>query len=183
MSHSNSSSFSSARKGDDRKSSQEQKFGGSIDLGWGTGTNSNNLKAQKAGKMDVGRKGKALTKKAKRKGKTRQFLKKLESQQPKASSRVANKASRAPRPLDALGDIKTSLKEIQKAPKAVKVRGGKQLSSRQRRRQMNAEVTNFVAVMQHPVFQKAPLETVREHLTNSIRAKQEEEIGIDARMD
>jgi len=54
----------------------------------------------------------------------------------------------------------------------------KKMTNRQRKRLVAEEVKNFCAVMEHPAFQSNPLDTINEHLTNSIAAKKEAEEGI-----
>uniref|UniRef100_A0A7S3Z3A9 Ribosome biogenesis protein SLX9 n=1 Tax=Lotharella globosa TaxID=91324 RepID=A0A7S3Z3A9_9EUKA len=111
-----------------------------------------------------------LTKKQKRHEKQRDFLKSLKIlKEQKDKERDKSK-------LNSMGDLESSLKSVSSTQGGIKP--AKRMTNRQRKRLVAEEVKNFCAVMEHPAFQSNPLDTINEHLTNSIAVQKELEEGI-----
>jgi len=117
-----------------------------------------------------------LSKKQKRKDKQAEFLKKLKIVQ--GGQGDDNKS--VPK-LSSFGDISTSLDDVVASSKRG-LKKAKKRTNRQKKRLIAEEVKNFCGVLQHPAFKNDPLNTINEHLKNSIKAKQELE-DFDADVD
>jgi len=116
------------------------------------------------GKSPAAVKALKLTKKQKRTNKQKAFLKKLPIDKKKEQRKSGDQ-------LERMSDLDSCLSAIAKTKKKG-LKPGKKLTNRQRRRQISEEVKNFCAVMEHPAFQTNPLDTITEHLNNSIAAQE-----------
>jgi len=70
--------------------------------------------------------------------------------------------------LSSMGDLASSLKDIVSSSRKG-LKAGKKLSNKQKKKLLSKEVENFCAVMEHPAFKNAPIDTINEHITNTLK--------------
>mmetsp|Transcript_13442 Transcript_13442/g.24334 ORF Transcript_13442/g.24334 Transcript_13442/m.24334 type:complete len:196 (-) Transcript_13442:53-640(-) len=144
----------------------------------GMGKGASSLGLGVSGSSSGGQKAVGLTKKKKRRDKKINFHQKLDIPKTDAITTESEKKSKRESMLDTLNELETSLANAVKSDDSKRIRPAKKLSNRQRKRLVSKEVENFCAVMQHPAFKTNPLDTISEHLQNSIKAKEEAERGV-----
>ena len=155
--------------------SDSLSFGASGAGAKGASTRDKHGEVSKAAK----RRGIGLKKTEKRRDRKADFAKRVRAQlslEQRAQISIksgAASATRAKTSLQSLSaELGASIRGIERdSKKLIRIRPGKKLNAKQKKKQMASEVRNFVAVMSHPSFQAQPLDTIAEHLSNKIRAE------------
>mmetsp|Transcript_25769 Transcript_25769/g.43148 ORF Transcript_25769/g.43148 Transcript_25769/m.43148 type:complete len:115 (+) Transcript_25769:317-661(+) len=83
--------------------------------------------------------------------------------------------------LSSMGDLASSLKDIVSSSRKG-LKAGKKLSNKQKKKLLSKEVENFCAVMEHPAFKNAPIDTINEHITNTLKDQKESEDRLERDM-
>mmetsp|Transcript_33764 Transcript_33764/g.47119 ORF Transcript_33764/g.47119 Transcript_33764/m.47119 type:complete len:179 (-) Transcript_33764:274-810(-) len=117
-----------------------------------------------------------LTKKQKRKNKQSEFMKKLKIAKKMSGIQESKKSN-----LSSMGDLASSLKDVVSSSRKG-LKAGRKLSNKQKKKLLSKEVENFCAVMEHPAFKNAPIDTINEHITNTLKDQKESEDRLERDM-